>query len=104
VARTLRQRTRRARPDGAAAAPGDTAQVLRALEARGVHVTVGLSPGETALKDVQGLPDSPLRTVRRLEGPPDAHTLAPHGLRRQAEQVLDEAVRQLLSEHERVER
>lgn len=98
--RTLRLRADRvlgAPEVGSKREPADTAQVLAALEHKGAHVTLGLSPGEDLLPDVQALPPGGVAVVRLLEGPGGAHTLSPAVLRAQAEQLLDEVARRCLS-------
>ena len=81
---------------GSARAPATTAAVLRALEARGTQVTLGVSPGEPLLDDLAELPADAKTRVVRFVGPPGAHTLSPAVLRAQAEQLLDEAARAAL--------
>jgi alpha-beta hydrolase superfamily lysophospholipase len=105
--RLLSDRIVGAPDDGSRRAPANTAQVLRALQARGVPVTVGVSPGEPSLPDLESLPAGSATDVRYLEGPRGAHTLSPHVLRAQAERLLDEVLEAALSAppaHERVQR
>lgn len=85
---------------GGAAGPRDPVtaeQVLTALVARGVQVTVAASPGEPALQDLIGLPPDAGVRVRRLSGPVGAHTLATAGLHAQALETLDDALADLRS-------
>ncbi len=78
---------------GSARAPASSDQVVRALDRRGVRVTVGASPGEPLLLDLAGLSNLPHVEVRALDGRMGAHTLSPPGLREQAERLLDDAAR-----------
>ncbi|MCW2671601.1 MAG: hypothetical protein JWP14_190 [Frankiales bacterium] len=72
--------------------PLTPAQVVTALERDGTLLAVAASPGETVLQQMQALLASPGVLLRPLEGPVGAHTMAPVGLRAQAEAFLDEVV------------
>lgn len=78
-------------------APATSAQVLLALEAAGVQVTIGMSPGEALTAQLTQVPDSRHRRLVLLRGPRGAHTLSPPELRRQAVDLVDDAARAALA-------
>ena len=78
-------------------APVNSLEVLLALEASHIRVTVALSPGEAEQEDLDRLPDSTWVDVHHLQGPRGAHTLSPAVLRAQTQALLDDRMRQLLA-------
>lgn len=76
--------------------PRRSLQVLEALEANGTHVMVALSAGEMNEMDLDLHRSSPSVVVHHFRGATAAHTLSPIALRRQAESLLDEQVREVL--------
>lgn len=91
VGRTVELRLGLRRTEGSGR-PGTTREALLALDRLGARVTLGLSPGEQLLADIDPAAQGTSARVVRFDGPPGAHTLAPAVLRAAAARLVDEAV------------
>lgn len=77
-------------------APRSSRDLLLAFDQRSTRVTVALSPGEAESSGLDQLPPSRWADVHHFDGPMNAHTLSPVGLRQQAQSLLDLRAREVL--------